>query len=114
MTSDPQDPLAGPNAPQDGTPPLRPPPPPPSASGAVELPASTSDSPSEQLHLVHPALRAEDGEDEALQRPSAKPEGSAYASSYRPSEDRLSSVYVVCGVRFQVRYTELEQHRRTS
>ena len=98
MTRNPQDPLAGPDARQDVAPPSGPPPPPPSTSSAVEVPASTSDSPLEQLHLVHSASRAEPGENEASQRPSAKPEGSAYASSYRPSEDRLSSVYVACVV----------------
>jgi hypothetical protein len=96
--------MAGPNESRDGAPPSRPPPPPPPASGAMEPPASTPEPPEEQLHLVHPTLREVDGEDGTSQRPSVKPEASAYAGSYRPSEDGLPSVYVARSVNFDIQY----------
>lgn len=103
MTRNPPDSLASPNAPPDGAPPSRPPPPPP-ASEAIEMPANTIETAEEQLHLVHPVLRQdeENGESSTSGQPGVKPEASAYAGSYRPSEDRVASLYVPCDTRFQM------------
>ncbi|KAF2006736.1 glycosyltransferase family 1 protein [Amniculicola lignicola CBS 123094] len=67
----------GPNVPGGDAPPNRPPPSPP-PHDVAELPGSIPDPPSQP--------NTESAQDTSPQRPGTKPEGSTYASSYRPSE----------------------------
>ncbi|KAF2182548.1 glycosyltransferase family 1 protein [Zopfia rhizophila CBS 207.26] len=73
--TNPQDPREDPNEPQENAPsPPQPPPAPPAVTELPATPVESSQSSGDQQRNASP------------ERPTTKPEGSAYASSYRPSD----------------------------